>query len=206
MDLFFSPLACSMASRITAYEIGADVNFIRVDTRAGKLADGSDYAAINGMGQVPALRTDTGDIFTENSVVLQVIADSKPDAGLIPPAGDPDRYRVQQWLSFVSSELHKAVFSILLSPKSSDEAKAYARGLLAPRLTHLEQTLADRDFLATGRFTIADAYLTTVLNWARFTGVDLKPYPCVEAYFARMFARPSATRAAGEEMTLFQAA
>jgi glutathione S-transferase len=205
MDLYYSPLACSMASRIAAYEAGADIAFRRVDTRAGRLADGGDYAAVNPMGLVPALRTDDGDILTENSVVLQYIADAHPQAGLAPAAGTAERYRMMQWLSFVSTELHKAVFNILLSAKAPAEAKTWARGLLDPRLDRLESHLKGREWLL-DRFSVADAYLAAVLNWTRFTGVDLKPWPAVSAYFARVTARPAVARAAEEEMALFQAA
>jgi glutathione S-transferase len=205
MDLYYSPLACSMASRIAAYEAGADIAFQKVDTKAGRLADGSDYRAINPLGQVPALRTDDGDILTENSVVLQYIADANPASGLAPAPGSPERYRLQQWLSFVGTELHKAVFGVLLSSKAPADAKTYARGLLDARLDRLEAHLKGREFLL-DRFSVADAYMTAVLNWTRFTAVDLKPWPGVAAYFARMTQRPAVARAASEEMALFQAA
>lgn len=205
MDLYYSPLACSMASRIVAYEAGGDLGFTRVDTKAGKLADGTDYRTINPMGQVPALKTDDGQIVTENAVVLQVLADAWPDAGLAPAAGTPERYRLQQWLSFTGTELHKAVFSVLLTPKAPADAKTYARGLLDERLDTLETHLTGRDWVL-DRFSVADAYLAAVLNWTRFTAVDLKPWPAVAAYFARLGARPSVARAAQEELQLFQAA
>lgn len=205
MDLYYSPLACSMASRIVAYEAGGDLRFTRVDTRAGKLADGTDYRTINPMGQVPALKTDDGQIVTENAVVLQVLADAWPDAGLAPAAGTPERYRLQQWLSFTGTELHKAVFSVLLTSNAPADAKTYARGLLDERLDTLETHLTGRDWVL-DRFSVADAYLAAVLNWTRFTAVDLKPWPAVAAYFARLGARPSVARAAQEELQLFQAA
>lgn len=205
MDLYYSPLACSMASRIVAYEAGAELGFTRVDTKAGRLPDGTDYRTINPMGQVPALKTDDGQIVTENAVVLQVLADAWPDAGLAPAAGTPDRYRLQQWLSFIGTELHKAVFSVLLTPKAPAEAKAYARSLLDERLDTLEAHLAGRDWLL-DRFSVADAYLAAVLNWTRFTAVDLTPWPSAAAYFARLQARPSVARAGQEETQLFQAA
>lgn len=205
MDLYYSPLACSMASRIVAYEAGGDLRFTRVDTKSGRLADGTDYRTINPMGQVPALRADDGQIVTENAVVLQVLADAWPDAGLAPPAGTPDRYRLQQWLSFTSTELHKAVFSVLLTPKAPAEAKTYARSLLDERLDALETHLAGREWVL-DRFSVADAYLAAVLNWTRFTAIDLAPWPAVAAYFARVHARPAVARAAQEELQLFQAA
>jgi glutathione S-transferase len=206
MDLYFSPLACSMASRIALYEAGVDAAFHRVDTAAGRTAAGADYRAINPMGLVPALRLDDGQVLTENAVVLQAIADAAPAKGLAPAPGSPERYRLQQWLSFVSTELHKAVFGVLLSRKAPDGAKAWAREILPARLDRLEAHLTGgREFLL-DRFTVADAYLAAVLNWTRFTAVDLAPWPATAAYFERVSARPSVARAAEEEMTLFRAA
>src|SRR5215212_2069639 len=125
MDVYFSPLACSLASRITLYEAGAEAKFHRVDTRAGRTADGQDYRLINPKGLVPALRTDEGEVLTENAAILQYLADKFPEAELA-PAGF-ERYRLQQWLSFIGSELHKYVFTPLLSPRTSEDARARAR-------------------------------------------------------------------------------
>src|SRR5579863_254967 len=115
MDLYFSPLACSMATRMALYEAGADARFVYVYTKAKRLADGSDFLAVNAMGQVPVLRTDDGEMLTENPVVLQYVADQFPQSGLAPPAGRIERYKLQRWLSFITSELHKLVFTPLLS-------------------------------------------------------------------------------------------
>ena len=204
MDLYFSPLACSMATRIALYEIGAKAGFIMVDTKAKRVEDGSDFLAINDMGQVPVLRTDEGELLTENPVVLQYVADRHPDSGLAPRPGTMERYRMQLWLNFTTSELHKAVFTTLLDPKSPEDAKAYARGKAALRLSHLAKHLEGREFLL-DRFTIADAYLTTVLNWGRFSGVDLAQWPAVDAYYYRMIERPSVAKALSEEIALYKA-
>ena len=204
MDLYFSPLACSMATCIALYEIGATAGFIMVDTKAKRVEDGSDYLAINGMGQVPVLRTDEGELLTENPVVLQYVADRYPDSGLAPRPGTMERYRMQQWLNFTTSELHKAVFTTLLDPKSPEDAKGYARGKAALRLGHLANNLEGREFLL-DRFTIADAYLTTVLNWGRYSGVDLAQWPAVHAYYHRMLERPSVAKALAEEIALYKA-
>ena len=123
MELYFAPLACSMATRIALYEAGAPAGFIQVDTRTKRLADGSRLPAINAMGQVPVLRTDDGELLTENPAVLQYVADQHPESGLAPSSGMP-RYRLQQWLNFITSELHKVVFIPLLDPRSGDGAKA----------------------------------------------------------------------------------
>jgi glutathione S-transferase len=204
MELYFSPLACSLGARIALYEAGSDASLHRVDGKTKTTADGADYLAINPKGLVPALRTDEGDILTENAAVLQYIADQHPEAGLA-PAGGIERYRLQQWLSFVGTELHKAVFAPILSPAANDGAKAYARDAVAPRLAYLNDHLTGRDFLLE-RFSVADAYLTAVLNWTQFVGIDLTAWPAVAAYHTRNTARPAVARALGEEMALFQAA
>ena len=206
MELYFSPLACSLASRITVYEAGAEdqVALKRVDTKARRTAEGDDYLAINPKGMVPALRTDTGEILTENAAILPFIADQYPQAGLAPVSG-LERSRLAQWLSFIGSELHKTVFTPLLSPTANEGAKAYAREAAPARLAYLDAHLAGRDHLL-DHFSVADAYLTAVLNWARFVGIDLKAWPAVAAYYARVTARPQVARAMQEEMGLFQAA
>ena len=204
MDLYFSPLACSMATRIALYETGAKARFIQVDLKAKRvLEDGSDFFAINGMGQVPVLRTDDGALLTENPVVLLYVADQFPGSGLAPHAGF-ERYRLQQWLSFANSELHKAVFVPLLDPKCPEGGKAYSREKAPLRLAHLGKYLEGREFVL-DRFTVADAYLATVLNWGRYSGVDLAEWPPVHAYYRRMLERPSVARAISEEIALYKA-
>lgn len=206
MDLYYSPLACSLASRITVYEADAAdrVSLHRVDTRARRTADGADYLAINPKGQVPALRTDDGEVLTENAAILPYLADQFPGAGLAPASG-LERYRLSQWLSFIGSELHKTVFTPLLSPTADEGAKAFARAAAPARLAYLDAHLTGREHLL-DRFSVADAYLAAVLNWARFTAVDLGPYPAVAAYVDRLHKRPAVARAMQEEMGLFQAA
>lgn len=201
MDLYFAPLACSMATRIALYEAGAEARFIQVDTRTKRLADGSDFLAINPMGQVPVLRTDDGEILTENPVVLQYVADRYPGSGLAPPPGRMERYKLERWLNFVTSELHKLVFSPLLTPTSPDGAKAFAREKADLRLKILDDYLSEAEFLHR-RFTVADCYLMTVLNWSPVAGVDLAAYPAVQAYVRRLQARPSVAKAMAEEFAL----
>lgn len=204
MQLYFGPLACSMATRIALYEAGAagDVKFTYVDTRAKRTAEGEDYLAINPMGMVPALRLDSGDIVLENQAILQFVAERYPAAGLAPPPGR-ERTRLQQWLSFVATELHKAVFIPLLMSAAPDGAKAWARQLAPARFAVLERHLAGREFLL-DRFTVADAYLTTVLNWGRAAGIDYAEWPAVKDYFGRMLKRPSVAKALAEEFALYQ--
>jgi glutathione S-transferase len=202
MELYFAPLACSLATRISSYEAGADCKFHQVDTRAKRVADGSDFFAINPLGMVPAVRVDSGELLLENPAVLLWLADQHPEAKLAPKDGLA-RYRLIQWLSFVGTELHKLVFTPLLDSKSNDGAKAYAREKAKTRLEYLNKHLEGREFLL-DRFTVADAYLTAVLNWAQFVELDLRPYPNVLAYHQRMHARQAVKKAFGEEMALFK--
>lgn len=203
MDLFFSPLACSMASRIALYEAGAAARFVQVDGKTKRTVDDADFTAINPLGQVPAIRTDDGEVLTENAAILQYIADRFPDAGLAPSAGFA-RSRLQQWLSFIGTELHKALFIPLFDRKMPDEAKALVLDKGRSRLAYLNAHLAGREFLL-DRFSVADAYLFTVLNWKIATPVDLAPWPAVEAYYLRLAERPSVARALKEEHALYAA-
>jgi glutathione S-transferase len=200
MNLYFSPLACSLATRISLYEAGAEAEYTRVDTRAKRLADGSDFRKINPMGQVPVLATDEGALLTENSAVLQYVANRFPQ---LAPTGGIDRSRLQQWLSFIGTELHKAVFVPLLDANAPDAAKVYARDQVALRLGILQEHLEGREFLL-DRFTIADAYLVTVLNWSAVTGVDLGQWPAVRDYHQRLQKRASVAKALGEELAMYQ--
>ena len=203
MDVYFSPLACSLASRITLYETGQAANFQRVDTRAGKTASGEDYRSINPKGLVPALRTDDGVVLTENAAILQYLADRKPDAGLAP--GGFARYQLQQWLSFIGAELHKMVFAPLLGASVPAEAKAKAIADSASRLAYLNDHLTGRDWLLDD-FSVADAYLCAVLNWNQAVKLDFTPYPAIQAYQARLMTRPAVGKAIQEEFALYQPA
>lgn len=206
MDLYFAPLACSMATRIAIYELDAKVNFIYVDihTNPAKrlLADGSDYHAIHPMGQVPALRTDTGELLTENPVVLQYVADRYSQGGLA-PSGGLKRYELQQWLNFISTELHKATYLPLLNPANPEGAKEFARRKLPLRMAYLNSHLEKRDFVLE-RFSIADCYLVTVLNWSGAVAIDLAEWPAIHAYNQRLRQRPSVVRAIADERPLYE--
>jgi glutathione S-transferase len=207
MELYFAPLACSLATRIALYEVGAPAagtRFTLVDTRAKRLAGGGDFYAVNPMGQVPVLRTDTGELLTENSAVLQYVAEHFPQAKLA-PQGEIARARLRECLGFIGTELHKAVFMTLLDPKAPEAAKAYARENLALRMDVLAKHLSGREFLL-DEFSVADAYLATVLNWTHATGVSLAQWPAVQSWHERMLARPSVAKAFGEELALYQAA
>lgn len=200
MDLYFAPLACSMATRIALYEAGADAQYIYRDHNK-RLPDGADFLEINPLGQVPTLRTDEGDLLTENSAILQYVAARFPAANLAPTNGI-ERACLQQWLSFIGTELHKAVFIPLLDKKAPAEAKAYAASLADARFGVLAKHLTGREFLL-DRFSIADAYLCTVLNWTRAVPIDLSRWPAVKDYHSRMRKRPSIARAWQEELALY---
>ena len=202
MELFFSPMACSLASRIVLYEAGAEARFTQVDGRAKRTLDGRDYWEITPMGQVPALRTREGWVLTENAAVLQYLAEAWPAAGLL-PADSEARARVRQWLGFIGTELHKAVFVPLLDPKAGAEVKAYSMQKAALRLATLESHLGRREHLE-GSYGIADIYLAVVLNWAPYAGVDLSPWPAVKAFHRRIGQREAVARAMREEFALYQ--
>ncbi len=202
MELYFAPLSCSMASRIALYEAGLDAKFFQVTLSTKTLSDGRDYLQINPKGQVPALKLDDGDILTEGPAVLQYIADQVPAGKLAPAHGTRARYKLQQWLNYISTEVHKALFYTMFNPASPPEAKAFARDVLLPaRYEHLSRHLKDREFLL-DTFTAADAYLVTTLNWAKPAGVDLAKWPVLAAYAQRIAARPAVAKAIGEELAL----
>ncbi|HZZ63480.1 MAG TPA: glutathione S-transferase N-terminal domain-containing protein [Roseiarcus sp.] len=206
MDLFFSPLACSMSARIAFAEANAPVNFIEVDPDTKRvLATGEDYRAINPLGYVPALRLDDGTVLTENAAILQYAADSFPEAKLAPSESDHvGRAKLRQWLSFISSELHKALMTPLLGGATPPEVKAWVLGKYASRIAYLNDKLEGRDFLLES-FSIADAYLATVLSWTQATPeIDLTSYPNVKAYLDRMRTRPSVAGALAVEIPLFR--
>ncbi len=207
MELFFSPLACSMSARIALLEAGADVKLVEVDPHTKRvLPTGEDYLAIHPLGLVPALRTDDGGLLTENAAILQYIADEFPAARLAPPESDrAGRAKLRQWLSFVGAELHKGLMIPLLGRDTPTEVKAWALSKYASRLAYLDGRLAGREFLL-DRFSVADAYLATVLNWTQATPeIDLAAYPNVKAYLERMRARPSVAAALTTEVPLFRA-
>ncbi|HXP67115.1 MAG TPA: glutathione binding-like protein [Steroidobacteraceae bacterium] len=203
MDVYFSPLACSMASRIALYEAGATACFKEVDPKTKLLEDGSSYLDVYPLGLVPAIRTDHGDVITENAAVLQYIGERFPDADLIPLPG-LERTQLQQWLCFIGTELHKGVFTALFDRKMPSEAKTQALERAESRLAFLAEHLAFREYLLS-RFSVADAYLFAVLNWHIATPVDLKRWPVLADYYARLKERPSICRALREEHALYAA-
>lgn len=205
MKLYYTPGACSLAPHIVLHEIGARFEAEPVDLRTKKTASGEDFSKINPKGYVPALRLDTGEVFTEGAALLQYLGDQAPEAGLVPPHGSMERYRLIEWLAFVSSEVHKG-FGPLWNPDAPEATKEGARATLAKRFGYLDEHLGRRPFLTGDRFTIADAYLFTVVNWTNLHAVDLSPYPNLQAFQARVAARPKVQAALRAEGLLKQAA
>jgi glutathione S-transferase len=203
MELYFAPLACSLATRIALYEANASAHFIQVDTHSKRIADDGDFYAVNALGQVPVLREDDGWTLTENSAILPWVADRFPQARLAPPAGTRERAHLQQWLGFIGTELHKAVFVPLLAQDVEEAVRHYARGKVELRFALLERHLAASAYLLDA-FSVADAYLVTVLNWAPYVGIDLARWPAVADYVRRMRERPAVARAMAEEFELFK--
>ena len=205
MDLYFSPLACSMATRVALYEAGADANYLEVDSPTKTvLKDGSDFRAVNPIGLVPALRTDDGPVLTENAAILQYVADRFPQSGLGTGPG-VDRTRLHQWLCFIGTELHTGLFVPVLDRKAPQEAKTYVLEKNLSRLDYLDNYLKGREFLL-DHFSVADAYLVTVINWTMATPpIDLAKWPNLKAYYERLRTRPSIAKAIAEEFELYKA-
>jgi glutathione S-transferase len=191
MKLYILPGACSMASNIALREAGIPFEMSKVDKRT-KHADGVDFLTINPKGYVPTLKLDDGYVLTENVVVLQYIADLNPAAKLAPPVGTRERYKFLEWLSYINSEVHKS-FSPLFSSEASDETKTYARNLLSKRFAYLESALEGKQYLMGDQFTVADAYLFTVLGWGAHVGVDIGPK--LKSYVDRVKGRPHVVEA-----------
>jgi len=205
MDLYFSPLACSMATRIALYEAGAQANFLEIDPKTKVVRDdGSDFRKVNPLGLVPTLRTDDGTVLTENAAILQYVADHFPKAG-IGTNSAIERSRLHQWLCFIGTELHKALFVPLLDKKAAPEVKSYVLEKNLSRLDYLETYLRGREYLL-DHFSVADAYLLTVINWTMATPpVELAKWPVVKAYYERLRTRPSIAKAIAEEFELYKA-
>ncbi len=205
MELYFSPLACSMATRIAFYEAGGSAAYLEVDPKTKTvLKDGSDFRKVNPLGLVPTLRTDDGVVLTENAAILQYVAERLPQ-GRLGAADGLERSRLQQWLCFIGTELHKSLFVPLLDRKAPSEVKAYVLEKNLSRLDYLETYLKGRDYLL-DHFSVADAYLVTVINWTMATPpIELAKWPTIKAYYERLRARPSVAKAIAEEFELYKA-
>jgi len=188
MKLYYSPGACSLSPHIVLRESGLDFEPVLVSTKTHQLADGTDYYTINPKGSVPLLGLDNGERLTEVSAIVQYLADQKPDTGLAPAAGTFERYRLQEWLNFVSSELHKQ-YSPFFNPATPDEYKETVKKKLGERFAYLTKHLNDRDYLLGNNFSVADAYMFTILRWSPSVGVQLEPWPALKEFLARVGAR-----------------
>jgi glutathione S-transferase len=194
MKLYFSPGACSLSPHIVLLEAGLPFEKVKVDSKTKTMEGGGDYKTINPLGYVPALQLDDGSVLTEGPAIVQYIADKVPDKKLAPANGTMERTRLQLWLNFITSELHKS-FSPLFNPSMPEEAKRIFRERLATRFAHLDKHLAQNDYLMGKEFSVADAYLYVVSNWASRVDVDLSAFKNVLAYRKRVGARPAAQTA-----------
>lgn len=198
MKLYFSPGACSLSPHIALHEAGIAAQYEQVDTKTKAMKSGGDFRSVNPKGAVPALELDDGQILTEGAAIVQYIADRKPETNLAPPAGSLERYRLQEWLNYIASEVHKT-FSPMFNPKATDEIRQNQRNLLTSRFDFLSKALEGKTYLMGDRFTVADGYLFTILNWTVPTGIDLGQWPVLKAYRERVAARPAVQAAMREE-------
>lgn len=194
MKLYFSPGACSLSPHIALREAGISFEPVLASTKSHQLPDGTDYYGINPLGYVPMLELDDGTRLREGPAIVQYIADLAPQKNLAPAAGTLSRYRLQEWLNFIGTEIHKG-FSPMFNPNMPEEAKTIARDRLKSRYEWLDGALAGKDYLMGEHFSVADGYLFTVTNWAKPTGLDLSPHANVQAWHARVGARPAVQEA-----------
>jgi len=190
MKLYYSPGTCSLSPHIALHEAGLPFQAVMASTKTHKLADGTDYYGINPKGYVPLLELDDGQRLSEGPAIVQYIADLAPASKLAPAAGTMERYRLMEWLNFISSELHKG-FSPLFTPGMPEEAKTMARNKLGERLAWVNGQLEGRPYLMGDTFTVADAYLFTVASWGKFVAVDIASLTTLTAFMARVAARPA---------------
>ena len=198
MKLYYSPGACSLSPHIALLEAGLPYDLVKVDLRAKKLENGDDFLKINPKGQVPALALDSGELITEGPVIVQMIADRAAGKNLAPARDSAERYKLMEWLNFITTELHKN-FGPMFSPVLADDAKAFFKDRLMGKFKYLDGVLAGRDYLMGKQFTVADAYLFTMLSWAERLKFDLSGMPNLLAYKARVGARPKVQEALTKE-------
>ena len=190
MKLYYSPGACSLSPHIVLRESGLAFDLVRTSTKTHKMEDGTDFYSINPKGAVPVLEIANGERLTEGPVIVQYIADQVPQKQLVPPAGTMARYRVQEWLNYITSELHKA-FGPLFVPTVPADAKELFKVWIAHRLKWVDSQLAGKQYLTGDTFTVADAYLYTVVNWTKHVGISTDELPSLLAFMARVGARPA---------------
>lgn len=198
MKLYYARGACSLAPHIVLHEAGLPFELTKTDTKTKIMENGADFRTVNPNGYVPVLQLDNGELLAEVSAILQYLADRKPETGLAPACGTPQRYRLVEWLSFISSELHKS-YSPLFAPNTPEEYKTIVRDRLAQRLGYVDGKLAGRQFLLGDLFTVADAYLFVVVNWSRAVSVDLTAFDHLKQFHERIAKRPATLAAMKEE-------
>ncbi len=189
MKLYYSPGACSLSPHIVLLEAGLPFTLVKTDLASKKTADGADYLKINSKGAVPALELDDGRVLTEGPAIVQYLADQKPDSGLAPRFGTFERYKLMETLNYLTSELHKS-FGPLFTPGASADAKQGALESIHKKFDWLSTSFGDKKFVQGDTFTVADAYLFTLLTWTGHVGIDLKKWPVLAAYSARVSQRP----------------
>jgi glutathione S-transferase len=194
MKLYYSPGACSLSPHIVARELGINVELKKVNNKEKTVEGGGDYWQVNGKGYVPALELDNGKRLTEGPAIVQYLADQKPDAGLAPKAGTFERYQLQEWLNFLTSEVHKQ-FSPLFRPNTPEEYKTIAKENIGKRFDWLDQQLKGKDYLTGKQFSVADAYLFVLTNWTKPTQIDMAKWPNLQAFQKRVAARPKVKEA-----------
>lgn len=198
MKLYYAPGACSLAPHIIANEADLPIELVRVDGKTKMTEHDEDFLAISPNGYVPAITLDSGETLTEAQLVVQYLADQKPESGLMPRAGEFARYRAQQWLAFISSEIHKA-FGPFFKPGTPEETKAANREHLTKRLSFVNEQLEGKTYLMGDAFTAPDAYLWTVLGWVQYTGLDLANFPNLQNFRTTVAARPAVIKTLQEE-------
>jgi len=198
MKLYYSPGACSLSPHIALLEAGLPYDLVKVDLKAKKLENGDDYLKVNPKGQVPALGLDNGELLTEGPVIVQMIADKASAKNLAPGRDSAERYKLQEWLNFITTELHKN-FGPMFSPVLADDAKAFFKDRVMSKFKYVDGALAGRDYVMGKQFTVADGYLFTMLSWADRMKFDLSGLPNLLAYKARVAARPKVQEALTKE-------
>jgi len=198
MKLYFAPGACSLSPHIVAREAGIDLQLEKVDTKSHTFGSGSDFYGVNPKGYVPALEIKPGEILTEGPAIVQYLGDQKPGSGIVPAAGTIERYRLQEMLGYINSEIHKS-YSPLWNPNTKPEQADASREYLKKRYAYVEGLLATREYLVGNKFSAADAYLFTVTNWSQYVKLDLSGFPNVQAFQKRVAARPAVQQAMKEE-------
>ncbi len=194
MKLYYSPGTCSLSPHIVLRETASTFDLERVDNKTKKTASGADYLKINPKGYVPSLQMDDGEVLTEGPAIVQYIADKAGATSILPKAGTRERYRAQEWLNFITSELHKS-FSPLFNAKVPEDYKTMVKERLGQRFDYLEEHLKSNDHLLGKAFSVADAYLFTVLGWTKYVGIDIGKWPAISAYLGRIAARPAVQEA-----------